>query len=115
MTQEARQRGEGSASSHPFGELCRKIALLISDDWLVLAQFQPLLGVLKARAHALVVVANSSGRLGEVEALGVRVVNFDFARGPGKPLRDAAAAWALARILEAEDPDVVHLVGARPL
>src|SRR5262249_47513863 len=69
----------------------------------------------KARTHALVVVTNSSGRLGEIEALGVRVVNFDFERASSKPWRDAASAWALARILEAEGPDVVHLVGVRPL
>jgi len=106
--------GQSAPPADRFCELCRKIALLVSDDWLVLSHFRPLIGVLKAIAHSLVVVTGSSGRLNEIEALGARVISFDFQRS-NTPLRHAASAWALARILEAESPDVVHLVAARPI
>jgi glycosyltransferase involved in cell wall biosynthesis len=113
MREPHQPEGERASPADPFSELCRKIVLFISDDRLALARFQPLIGVLKAVAHSLVVVTTSSGRLSEIEALGARVIGFDF---PGSnPLRDAAAAWALARILEAESPDVVHLVATRPI
>jgi glycosyltransferase involved in cell wall biosynthesis len=99
----------------PFAELCRKVVLCIAEDGLALSHFRPLIGVLREVAHAVVVVTRSSGRLGEIEALGVRVIDFDF-RGSSSmhPLREARGAWALARVLEAEDPDVVHLVAMKP-
>jgi glycosyltransferase involved in cell wall biosynthesis len=106
---------EGSASPDPFSELCSKVALLISADRLVLSRFLPLIAVLKTVAHSLVVVTSSSGRLAEIEALGTRVVDFDFAEASRNPLQRAAAAWSLARILEAESPDVVHLVAGSPI
>ena len=60
-------------------------------------------------------VTRSSGRLAEIEALGARVIDFDFRRSSSNPAREAASAWALARILEAEDADVVHLVAMKPV
>ena len=110
-----RRGGENATPLDPFSELCRKVALLISDDWLALSRCRPLLAVLKTLAHSLVVVTRSSGRLGEIEALGARVVDFDFLAFASNPVRHAAAAWTLARILEAESPDVVHLVAGRPI
>lgn len=111
----ARAFGRPVESPDPFSELCRKVALLISADRLVLSRFLPLIAVLKTVAHSLVVVTSSSGRLAEIEALGTRVVDFDFAEASRNPLRHAAAAWSLARILEAESPDVVHLVAGSPI
>jgi glycosyltransferase involved in cell wall biosynthesis len=61
------------------------------------------------------VITRSSGRLGEIEALGARVVDFDFRRSSSNPAREAASAWALARILEAENPDAIHLVAMKPV
>jgi glycosyltransferase involved in cell wall biosynthesis len=106
---------EGSASPDPFSELCRRVALLVGEDQLVLSRFLPLIAVLKTVAHSLVVITRSSGRLDEIEALGVRVIDFDFAAEAGNPLQRATAAWSLARILEAESPDVVHLVAGAPI
>jgi hypothetical protein len=99
----------------PFAELCRKVVVLITEDWFALSHFRPLIGLLKEIAREVVVVTRSSGRLGEIEALGVRVIDFDYRRSSSNPAREAASAWALARILEAEAPDVVHLVAMKPV
>src|SRR5215467_750924 len=96
--------------AEPFSELCRKVVLCITEDWFALSHFRPLIEVLREVARSVVVVTRSSGRLGEIEALGARVIDFDFRRASSHPLREAQSAWALARVLEAEDPDVVHLV-----
>jgi glycosyltransferase involved in cell wall biosynthesis len=107
---------EGSKlGPEPFSELCRKVVLCITEDWFVLSHFRPLIAVLKEVAHAVVVVTRSSGRLAEIEELGVRVIDFDFRRSSSHPVREAQSAWALARILEAEDADVVHLVAMKPV
>src|SRR5207244_4978496 len=80
-----------------------------------LSHFRPLIALLQEISHEVVVVTRSSGRLGEVEALGVRVIDFDYRRSSSNPARQAASAWALARILEAEAPDVVHLLAMKPV
>ena len=101
--------------TEPFSELCRKVVLCITEDWFVLSHFRPLISVLREIAHAVVVVTRSSGRLAEIEALGARVIDFDFHRASTNPLLEAQSAWALARILEAEDADVVHLIAMKPV
>jgi glycosyltransferase involved in cell wall biosynthesis len=99
----------------PFSELYRKVVLLITEDWFALSHFRPLIALLQEIAREVVVVTRSSGRLGEIEALGVRVIDFDYRRSSSNPAREAASAWALARILEAEAPDVAHLVAMKPV
>ena len=89
--------------------------LCVTEDWFALSHFRPLIAVLREVAHAVVVVTRSSGRLAEIEALGARVIDFDFRRASSNPVREAQSAWALARILEAEDADVVHLVAMKPV
>jgi hypothetical protein len=108
-------REDSRLDTEPFSELCRKVVLCVTEDWFVLSHFKPLIAVLKEVAHAVVVVTRSSGRLSEIEALGARVVDFDFRRSSSTPMHHAASAWALARILEAEDADVVHLVAMKPV
>jgi glycosyltransferase involved in cell wall biosynthesis len=118
MSRENWQPATEEDSKHgaePFSELCRKVVLCITEDWFALSHFQPLISVLREVSHAVVVVTRSSGRLGEIEALGARVIDFDFRRSSSHPVREAQSAWALARILEAEDADVVHLVAMKPV
>lgn len=104
-----------TGGGEPFPEVCRKVLLLITEDWFALSHFRPLIALLKEISHTVVVVTRSSGRLDEIEALGARVIDFDYRRSSSNPAREAASAWALARILEAESPDVVHLVAMKPV
>src|SRR5204862_323176 len=76
----------------PFSELCRKVVLLITEDWFALSHFRPLIALLQEIAHEVVVVTHSSGRLAEIEALGARVIDFDYRRSSSNPAREAASA-----------------------
>jgi glycosyltransferase involved in cell wall biosynthesis len=114
-SQHGQQSAEaGKLGEEPFSELCRKVLLLVTEDWFALSHFRPLIAVLREVAHTVVVITRSSGRIGEIEALGARVIDFDYRRSSSNPVREATSAWSLARILEAEDPDVVHLVAMKP-
>jgi glycosyltransferase involved in cell wall biosynthesis len=101
----------GTPGADPFGELCRKVLLLVPEDRLVLASYRHLIGFLKEIALGVVVATRSSGRLDEIEGLGVRAVDFDHGRPSLNPVRGMSSAWAIGRVLEAEAPDVVHLAG----
>jgi glycosyltransferase involved in cell wall biosynthesis/GT2 family glycosyltransferase len=99
----------------PPTKLCGKIALLIAEDWFALSHFRPLIAVLKEIAQSVVIITRSSGRLSEVEALGVRVIDFDFRRASSNPVLMVKLAWALSRVLKSERPDVLHLVAIKPI
>lgn len=92
-----------------------RVLLLVTEDWFVLSHFKPLIAVLREIARDVVVVTRSSGRLAEIEALGARIIEFDYRRPSTNPAQAAASAWDLARILEAEDPDAVHMVAMKSI
>jgi glycosyltransferase involved in cell wall biosynthesis len=102
------------ARGAPFAEGPRKIVLLSGDDSFVLERCRALVGVLTELGGEVVAVTRSTGRLGDIEALGASAIDFDCDPAWRNPVRDLRAAWRLARILEAECADVVHCVGARP-
>jgi glycosyltransferase involved in cell wall biosynthesis len=79
------------------------------------SRFKPMLDVLATCAHELVFVTRASGRRVEIEALGTRTIDFDDDRLSGNAADKAVSVWRLARIIEAEQPDVVHLVGSRSI
>jgi glycosyltransferase involved in cell wall biosynthesis len=116
MTSKSRQQPaqDLAAGGEAFPDLCRKILLFVASDDAVVSRFGPMLEVLKECSREVVVVTASSGRLAEIDALGIRTIDFDD-RPTGNPAAKAAAVWRLARIIEAEGPDVVHLVGRRPI
>jgi len=95
--------------------LVGRILLLVTEDWFALSHFQPLIAVLREIAREVVVITRSSGRTAEIEALGARVVEFDYRRPSRNPVRVALSAWVLARILEGEEPDAVHLIAMKPM
>jgi glycosyltransferase involved in cell wall biosynthesis len=109
-----RQAGGAEPGAEPLEKRCRKVLLLVTEDWFVLSHFRPLIDVLKRVALEVVVVTHFSGRSAEIEALGARTIDFDYHRRSSNPLRQGISALALARILEAENPDVVHLVAMKP-
>lgn len=99
----------------PAQKACRKILVCITEDWFTLSHFKPLLRTLSQLADEVVVATRSSGRLDEIEALGCRVVNFDFRRSSLDPLSQASTINRLARLIRAENPDVVHAVAMQML
>jgi glycosyltransferase involved in cell wall biosynthesis len=102
------------AASQPFSKLARKIVLLAGDDSYVRSHSRALLTVLGEVAREVVVVTPTSHHLDELDAIGGSVIDFDCRASLTNPARDAAAAWKLARILEAEAADAIHVIGIRP-
>lgn len=94
--------------------LARKAVLLVgADDWEP-ARFRALVGVLGELAQEVVVVgpplrADRSG-----PSPGISTVAFDFGARWRNPVREITEAWNLARLLEAEGADLVHVVGLKP-
>lgn len=99
----------------PRQPIVGKVLVACTEDWFVLSHFRPLLRRLLRLAREVVVVARSSGRMGEMERLGIRTIDLDYDRSSLNPLREARTVHRLSGILAAEKPDVVHLIAMKPI
>ena len=93
----------------------KKILLCITEDWFALSHFRPLIRTLVEQSDELVVAARSSGRMGEIEALGCRTVDFDFRRSSLQPIAQADVVRRLSRLIRTEQPEVVHAIAMQVL
>lgn len=92
-----------------------KILVCITEDWFALSHFKTLLRTLSGMAGEVVVACRSSGRMGEIESLGCRTVDFDFRRSSLKPAAQADVIRRLMALIGAERPDVVHAIAMQVL
>ena len=70
------------------GKLLQRVMLCVTEDWFALSHFQPLIELLVRLADDVLVVTRSSDRLGDIEALGARTLDFDYHRSSLSPLRE---------------------------
>ncbi len=92
-----------------------KVLVVITEDWFVLSHFVPLISELRRLAANVVVATRGSGRLDEIERLGVRTRPFDMHRGSLnvgvlRQVRDGLAA-----LVDEERPDAVHAIAMQPM
>lgn len=92
-----------------------RILVAITEDWFLLSHFRPLIAELRQLAREVVVVTRDSGRIAEVQSLGVRTILLDYNRSSMHPVREAATVRQFARILRVETPDVLHLIAMKPI
>ncbi len=97
------------------GKRLQRVMLCVTEDWFALSHFQPLISLLVRLADDVLVVTRSSGRLGEIEALGARTLDFEYHRSSLSPLREAQSTRRLAAAIRAFKPDVLHLVAMKPI
>jgi glycosyltransferase involved in cell wall biosynthesis len=95
--------------------VCGRILVVITEDWFALSHFKPLLAELRTLAPDVVVATRSSGRLGELQGLGVRTLALDTQRGSFNPFKQAKVRRQLADLIEAERPDAVHAISLQPI
>ncbi len=89
--------------------------LCVTEDWFALSHFKPLIRVLVALADDVCVVARSSGRHGEIEALGAHFEDFDYKRSSLDPAKQAFTARALSALIRKYKPDALHLIAMKPI
>lgn len=95
--------------------LFAKIIVAVTEDWFLLSHFRPLITELRRLAREVVVVTRDSGRMAEVQSLGVRTIALDYNRSSMHPVREAATVRQFTRILRTEKPDVLHLIAMKPI
>ena len=104
-----------SAPIEPKPHRTTKVMLCVTEDWFVLSHFQPIIRALVATFGDCVVVTTVAGRQAEIEALGARVIAFDFQRQSLDPIRQVAIVRGLMRLMRDEQPDVVQAIALKPI
>lgn len=94
---------------------CGRVLVVITEDWFALSHFRPLLSELRQVASEVIVATRSSGRLDELAALGVRAIELDNQRGSFNVVKRANVVRRLARLIDAERPDIVHAISLEPI
>lgn len=92
-----------------------KMLVLITEDWFALSHFAPLLRELASLAGEVVLATRPSGRLGELEKLGIRVRPFHFYRGSLSPPKLLQVRNGLARLIDEQRPDAIHAVAMQTM
>ena len=92
-----------------------RVMLCVTEDWFALSHFQPLITLLVRLADRVLVVARSSGRLGEIAGLGAETLDFDYHRSSLNPRQEMQSARKLAGAIRDFKPDVLHLVAMKPI
>lgn len=91
------------------------VLVLATEDWFVASHFLPLLRSLVNSGYDVRVATNVHTHRSVIESTGARVVDFAFERSNTQPLRDAAIAARLKRLISTLQPDVVHAIALKPI
>lgn len=92
-----------------------KILILITEDWFALSHFTAMLRALTEAGCEVVVATNISAAAAALQALGVRVIAFDFARASNDPLKQIKLTRSLRLLIEQVRPDIVHAIALKPI
>jgi glycosyltransferase involved in cell wall biosynthesis len=93
----------------------RRVLVTITEAWFALSHFKALLQELVTLFDEVVVATRGSGRVPDLEALGVRVRECDMRRGSLNPLAQLRARRTLAGVVDQERPDVVHAIAMQTI
>ena len=89
--------------------------MVIAEDWFAVSHFVPLLQELSSVGREVVVATRPSGLFHEIAKLGVRTRAFDFHRGSLNVPKLLRVRSELARLIEDEQPDVVHAIAMQTM
>lgn len=92
-----------------------KICLCITEDWYLKSHYLPLLSALIALSRDVIVLTRVGKHGEELEAMGARVIDFDWNRTSMNPAGEVKTIMRLIKILRREKPDSLHLVAMKPI
>jgi glycosyltransferase involved in cell wall biosynthesis len=88
---------------------------LVTEDWYFVSHRLPLAVGAIAAGFEVAVVTRVREKAEAIRATGSRVIPFEMRRRGMNPVEDMMAALRLARLLQRERPDVLHLVALKPM
>lgn len=97
-------------AAHP-----RKILFLVTEDWYFASHRADLARLVAEAGYEVVVGTRINKNTREISENGVRMMHIPFVRSLRSPWHDLVAVRAISRLIENENPDIVHLVSLKPI
>lgn len=93
----------------------RKLAFIVTEDWFFCSHFLPMARAARELGLNVTVICRVRNHRAMIEETGASVMPLDAERRSLNPLAAAAATMKLAKILRAEQADVVHCIALRSI
>lgn len=97
------------SASHP------RLVFVVTEDWFFVSHFLPMLRAARRAGFAVTVVTRVRAHREVIEAEGAKVVAFEADRGSLDPRAALRQVGALADILRALSPDIIHCIALRSI
>jgi len=92
-----------------------KLFLVVNVDWFFLSHRLPVALAANKAGWDVTIVTADTGRLKDIEAEKLKVVDLPMSRSGKNLLQELKAFWFLYRLYSREKPDVVHHVGIKTI
>lgn len=92
-----------------------KLFIVVNVDWFFISHRLPIAIAAKRAGWDTTVLTANTGRLAEISAAGLKVMNLPMSRSGMNILLEVKALWFLYRLYRQERPDVVHHVGVKTI
>ncbi|MGB0210108.1 MAG: glycosyltransferase family 4 protein [Ilumatobacteraceae bacterium] len=92
----------------------RRVLFICNVDWFVLMHWRDLLADMVGRGHSVTVMCADTGRIGEIEAIGVEVEALPMSRAGTSPLAELRSLSRIIRGVRRVRPELVHTVTIKP-
>ncbi|MEK9839193.1 MAG: glycosyltransferase, partial [Ilumatobacter sp.] len=86
----------------------RRVLFICNVDWFVLMHWRDLLADMVGRGHSVTVMCADTGRIGEIEAIGVEVEALPMSRAGTSPLAELRSLSRIIRGVRRVRPELVH-------
>ena len=92
-----------------------KLFIVVNVDWFFISHRQVIALAAKYAGWDVTVVSADTGKLKDIEAEGLKVVDLPMSRSGKNIIEELNAFWFLFRLYSREKPDVVHHVGVKTI
>lgn len=89
--------------------------MVVNVDWFFLSHRKDIALAAQKAGWDVTIVTADTGKLGEIESLGIRAINLPMSRSGMNLLQELRTLRFLCRLYKKEKPDVVHHVGMKTI
>lgn len=93
----------------------KKLFMVVNVDWFFLSHRKDIALAAQKAGWDVTIVTADTGKLGEIESLGIRAINLPMSRSGMNLLQEFRTLRFLCRLYKKEKPDVVHHVGMKTI
>lgn len=93
----------------------KKLFIVVNVDWFFLSHRKEIALSAQAAGYDVTIVTAETGKLKDIEVLGLKVINLPMSRSGQNIIHELSACRFLYKLYRREKPDIVHHVGLKTI